>query len=137
MRYYIDTNVLASIFVDELPLEIEAIINNSENFIYVSSASVQEFIHLFKIGKIKPNKNTKPISIFGFIEVDLNFTIKYITKEHIKKLIDLDIAEEHNDPTDHVIISQAITEKIPLISSDQKFKKYEKQGLKLISYKRK
>ena len=136
MRYYIDTNVLASIFVNELPISIQDIINNSENIIYVSSASLQEFIHLFKIGKIKPNKNIKPISIFGFIENDLNFTVKYITKEHIKELIELEITEDHNDPTDHVIISQAISEKIPLISSDQKFTKYKKQGLNLISYKR-
>ncbi len=137
MRYYIDTNVLASIFVNELPLPIQDIINNSENIIYVSSASVQEFIHLFKIGKIKPNKNSKSISAFGFIENDLNFTIKYVTKEHIKKFNDLEIIEGHNDPTDHLIISQAISEKITLISSDQKFIKYKNQGLDLISYKRK
>jgi hypothetical protein len=29
MRYYIDTNVLASIFVNELPFPIQDIINNS------------------------------------------------------------------------------------------------------------
>ena len=134
MRYYIDTNVLIGFLEKELPSEIINIIDDTENLIYISSASVQEFIHLIKLDKIRVNKT---FSIFGFIEKDLNFQIKFVSKEHIKKLIELDIAEEHNDPTDQIIISQAITEKIQLISSDQKFKKYEKQGLKLISYKRK
>ena len=137
MRYYVDTNVLASLIVDELPNDIYNIIGNLENHIYISSSSVEEFIHLFNTDKIKPKKTSKPISIFGFIENDLNFKIIFVTKEHLKTLIDLEIAEDHNDPTDHIIISQAINEKITLISSDQKFSKYKKEGLKLISYKRK
>lgn len=40
--------------------------------------------------------------------------------------------EEHNDPSDHVIITHAITEKLPLISSDRKFEYYRAQGLELI-----
>jgi len=31
----------------------------------------------------------------------------------------------HNDPIDRIIIAQSITEKIPLISSDSKFKYYK------------
>ena len=42
------------------------------------------------------------------------------------------MVEGHNDPNDRLIISQAITEKIPLISSDTKFPKYVKFGLDLI-----
>ena len=33
---------------------------------------------------------------------------------------------------DHMIIAHAITNRMPLISSDQKFKFYEKQGLELV-----
>ena len=39
---------------------------------------------------------------------------------------------EHNDPVDHIIISQAITERITLISSDQKFEDYIPQKLDFI-----
>ncbi|MDR1779439.1 MAG: hypothetical protein LBR50_01745 [Tannerella sp.] len=37
-----------------------------------------------------------------------------------------------NDPSDRLIIAQAITEKIPLISSDKQFPKYRKYGLAFI-----
>ena len=41
----------------------------------------------------------------------------------------LSVLKEYNDPYDHVIISQAITERIVLISSDQKFKYYSNSTL--------
>ena len=46
------------------------------------------------------------------------------------------VAQNHKDPSDHVIISHAITLGIPLISSDTKFEFYTKQGLNLIQNKR-
>ncbi|MBQ9671821.1 MAG: hypothetical protein IJV34_03090 [Prevotella sp.] len=36
------------------------------------------------------------------------------------------------DPSDHVIIAHAITNGMPLVSSDRKFKFYEDQGLELV-----
>ena len=36
------------------------------------------------------------------------------------------------DPSDHVIIAHAITNRMPLVSSDRKFKFYEDQGLELV-----
>jgi PIN domain nuclease of toxin-antitoxin system len=36
------------------------------------------------------------------------------------------------DPADHIIISQAITNKMPIISSDSQFRHYKKQGLNLV-----
>lgn len=49
--------------------------------------------------------------------------------------LELNIAQSHKDPSDHVIISQAITMGIPLISSDSKFDFYRSQGLELINNK--
>jgi len=46
--------------------------------------------------------------------------------------MEINEAQEHYDPSDHVIISQAITMKLPLISSDEKFPFYRRQGLELI-----
>jgi PIN domain nuclease of toxin-antitoxin system len=60
-----------------------------------------------------------------------------------RKVLDLLMAyaeftpsRDHKDPNDHMIIAQAISDKIPLISSDNKFKPYEKQGLQLVFNKR-
>ena len=44
----------------------------------------------------------------------------------------LDTTQDHKDPSCHFIIYQAITDKITLISSDQKFAFYQKQHLKFI-----
>ena len=46
--------------------------------------------------------------------------------------MELNLAEDHRDPSDHVIIAHAINNHMPLISSDRKFKFYEQQGLELI-----
>ena len=45
-------------------------------------------------------------------------------------------AQEHYDPSDHLIISHAITNRIPLISADGKFPFYRNQGLELIENKK-
>lgn len=46
----------------------------------------------------------------------------------------LNEAQDHHDPSDHVIIAHAITEHMTLLSSDQKFAFYRSQGLDLMEY---
>ena len=41
-------------------------------------------------------------------------------------------AQDHKDPFDHIIISQAISHRMTLVSSDTKFAFYRKQWLRLI-----
>lgn len=55
-------------------------------------------------------------------------------EEHMRTYarLQLNKAMDHKDPSDHVIISHAITERIPLISSDRKFDFYRNQGLDFI-----
>ena len=48
--------------------------------------------------------------------------------------LQLNEKQDHRDPSDHVIISHAITEKLTLLSSDDKFPFYRNQGLDLIEY---
>ncbi|PID88027.1 MAG: hypothetical protein CSB06_02535 [Bacteroidia bacterium] len=57
-------------------------------------------------------------------------------KEHLATLSKLNQSGNHSDPIDHFIISQAICEKLYLISSDTKFNDYKKQNLKFIFNKR-
>jgi PIN domain nuclease of toxin-antitoxin system len=132
MRYLIDTNVFIKMTIDTISDEVRNIIENYENIIYVSSESVKEFIHLVQAGKVAPKKEIRSLDVFDLIENTLGFNVKYITKEHLRTFAKLALVEGHNDPSDRLIISQALTEKIPLISSDTKFPKYRKQGLDLI-----
>jgi len=134
MRYIIDTNVFIKIIKDyDIFDDIKDILENYENIIYVSSESIKEYVHLVQNGKVIPRKEVRSLDIFDIIENILGFKVKYVTKEHLRTLAKLYLVEGHNDPSDRLIIAQAITEKIPLISSDKKFPKYKKQGLDLIS----
>lgn len=57
-----------------------------------------------------------------------------VKEEHLETYagMELNEAQGHKDPSDHVIIAHAITEKLPLISSDRRFEFYRNQGLDLI-----
>ena len=134
MRYLIDTNVFIRIIKDyDISDDTKNILDNYENIIYVSSESIKEYIHLVQHKKIIPRKEIRVLDVFDLIENKLGFNVKYVAKEHLRTLNGLEVVENHNDPSDRLIISQAITEEIPLISSDAKFPKYRKQGLELIS----
>jgi len=52
-----------------------------------------------------------------------SFELLPIKFEHSKELINLPF--HHKDPFDRMIISQAIVEKMPIISKDDNFKNYE------------
>ena len=68
------------------------------------------------------------------IEEEFYITILPLKKEHMMTYAKMQINEQqgHKDPSDHIIIAQAITEHLPLISSDTRFPFYRKQGLDLI-----
>ncbi len=129
MRYLIDTNILmfSIIETDKLDNNTLDIVSDPSNTLYVSTVSIREFIHLYKIGKIKLKRGVN-LDILRSIK-DQNFEILPVKEEHLRTYTKLSPIDKHNDPNDHVIISQAIAQKLPLISSDTKFKDYINQGL--------
>ncbi|GHT65033.1 hypothetical protein AGMMS50239_23890 [Bacteroidia bacterium] len=134
MRYLIDTNILIRLFNDHdaISKDIWNIFDDSENLIHVSAVSLQEIYLLLQNKKIDAKQWKKPRDVFEYIENELFFAIKYVQKEHLITFADIVPAEGHNDPSDRMIIAQAITEQIPLISSDTKFHHYRKQKLDFI-----
>lgn len=133
MRYLIDTNVFINIIENDfISDDVYAVLCDYSNQIYISSESIKEFIILVQARKISGIKGKTILDVFDFVENELGYTVKYISKEHLCTFAKLDLVEGHNDPTDRLIIAQALTEKMPLISSDAKFPKYRKQGLDLI-----
>jgi len=137
MRYLIDTNVLINQVEKDgdLSNNAQAIIDDYENIIYISSESVKEFIYLIQEQRFVPKKEYRSLEVFDLIENTLGFNVKYVAKEHLRTLVKLPHIENHRDQNDRLIIAQAITEKMPLISSDGKFSKYRKSGLEFISSK--
>ncbi|MBQ4507448.1 MAG: type II toxin-antitoxin system VapC family toxin [Paludibacteraceae bacterium] len=129
MRYLLDTNVFIDIISDDyISKDVQAIIDDSDNVFYLSSESIKEFVHLLQNGKITiPEQYRKQrFDLFPFIEETLGIVVKYVAKEHLSTYWSMPVVEDHNDPSDRLIIAQAITERMPVISSDTKFRKYRK-----------
>jgi PIN domain nuclease of toxin-antitoxin system len=139
MRYYLDTNVLIFVLLrkkrDELSRDVQQILRDYSNRFYVSSVAVKELLHAYKTDNIE-DKNLKSVKyLFNAME-KLDIEIIPMNKRHLLLYAELEIASRHKDPNDHIIISQAISDKVPIISSDHKFKEYTGQGLELIFNKR-
>jgi len=134
MRYLIDTNIFTRMVNenDSFSDDVKSILYDYENVIYVSSESIKEYVHLVQNKKFVLKKDFRSLDTFDLIENKLGLNVKYVTKEHLRTFTKLNLVEGHNDPSDRLIISQSLTEKMPLISSDTKFPKYRKQGLELI-----
>jgi len=133
VRYIIDTHIFVWYVneQDNLSKDVIAILEDYENDIFVSSETLKELVVLWNK---KPHFRRwwkTPLIMLRSIEDISNFNILYLCKEHYETYARLQINEmqQHNDPSDHLIISQAICNRIPLISADTKFPFYRNQGL--------
>jgi len=143
MRYYLDTNILIFYLFsgdnkNDLSHDVLSILTDYYNLFYTSSICISELLHLHKSGDIVFKKsNLKDAKKILDAIHEANIEVVAVKEKHLMTYADLDIYySEHNDPNDHLIIAQSISDKIPVISSDKKFKLYEKQGLNLIFNKR-
>jgi tRNA(fMet)-specific endonuclease VapC len=135
-RYLLDTNILAFLVSgdsDDISEETKNILTDYNNQLYTSSISVIELLQLYRIKKIQAKKYKNATDLYNAIEDVFYIKIIPFSKEHLSTLSKLKTADGHNDPFDHSIIAQAITEKIILVSSDRKFEEYTSQNL-IFSY---
>lgn len=140
-RYYLDTNILVFLLErrnDEISKEVGELIMNYGNLLYTSTVCVHELIHLFQIGKLHIKRNGKDADISDFSKWldEMNIKIVPVTVKHLQLYSSLPLFEEHRDPNDRLIIAQAISDKIALVSSDRKFDRYVKYGLDFVFNKR-
>ena len=127
-RIIVDTNILVYLLTDTLDADTDALVRDWETQVFVSSTSVMEFINLIQSGRVRIHK-PEQFSAFRFIEDELGFRILYVSREHLQQLEQLPTVDGHNDPNDRLIISQAIADRLELVSSDTKFTHYRKWGL--------
>lgn len=122
-KFLLDTHVFIWWLQDNEQLSTKAkkLISEPGNEIFVSSASIWEMSIKSKLGKLK---------IKGFSEEFLkkqiignSFSFLPISLEHSFGIYKL--KTHHNDPFDHMLISQAKTEKCTIISKDKLLKKYD------------
>ncbi len=134
MRLYLDTNVLTYMVtgrkeeIDEDTLEM---LSDYANVLYTSAACVHELIYLLQSGKVERAKDwKKDVSVLSRID-NFGVTIVPINSAHLRTEESLPLFKRHKDPIDRLIISQAITDKAMLVSSDTEFPLYREYGLEL------
>lgn len=140
MRYLIDTNIFVYAVIDResLDCDVTAILQEPDTVLYMSAESVCELIVGYG-NKGLCSKRWKSVeAMVAAIEKEFYIKILPLKKEHMQTYARLEIneAQGHKDPSDHVIIAHAITEHLPLISSDTRFDFYRAQGLDLIFNKK-
>lgn len=136
MRYLLDTNIYIYLTTDVelVSRDVQALLQEPDAEWCVSSETVRELIVAFNKGGIVSKYWKTAEEMVRDIEDKYFVTILPVAKEHMMTYshLQLNVTQDHKDPSDHVIIAHAITEHIPLISSDRKFDFYRKQGLDFI-----
>jgi PIN domain nuclease of toxin-antitoxin system len=122
MRYLIDTHAYIWYVEDNKKLSKTAlnIIDSPENILYFSVASIWEIT--IKASLKKLNLKQSISDIFEELE-KLNIALLNFTKNDFEILYQLDFF--HQDPFDRMLISQAISQNLILISKDSAFEKYQ------------
>ncbi len=106
-----------------LSKDVCAYLEDPENLKYLSIVSLQELITAFRTKKLLSNIWKTEAEMISFVLNDPSVEIDNTDVNVIRTLAALQINEvqEHKDPFDHIIISQAIS--------------HRKQGLRLIENK--
>lgn len=104
----------------QLPAHLKELLEDINQPCFLSSASLWEITIKQQIGKLNLQIPLKELFVFA----DRNqFEIIPTTYEHLLTLSKL--PNHHNDPFDRLIISQAISENLTVISKDKEFGKYK------------
>ena len=132
MRYLIDTNIFIFQATDpqQLNRDVAEILGDYENLIYISTESLRELIiHYNNKALLRKYWKTKR-DMLRSITTQYGLQILPLTPDVMYTYAKMNLY--HTDPSDHVIIAQAIAMKMPLISDDNRFPDYRKEGLELI-----
>ena len=136
MRYLLDTHIFIwyAKEQDNLSDDTIAILDDYESELLMSMESVRELLVAYRSKPILRKYWDSPVEMIESIQLEYGVRILQPDMEVMRTMAKLKIntQENHQDPSDHIIISQAITMNLPLISSDHKFPFYKKQGLDLI-----
>ena len=138
MRILLDTCVIIDWLTDTDPFDdsVWDILNDPENRLYISAEIQRELIVSFNNKRFLTRFWKTAEEMLLSIKQEANIDTLPITERTMLTYSRLQLNEkqDHRDPSDHVIISHAITEKLTLLSSDDKFPFYRNQGLDLIEY---
>ncbi|QEK52646.1 type II toxin-antitoxin system VapC family toxin [Pedobacter aquae] len=104
---------------EELSIKAKAIIEDTNQLKYISIASFWEISIKISLKKLELGVPSKELLIQA---IKTGFEILPLTFEHTTGILDLELC--HRDPFDRILISQAISENLKIITRDTQFEKY-------------
>ena len=121
-KYLIDTHVIIWFYEGDktLPKKLRKFLENQNENIYVSMISIWEISIKRSIGKLELKENTS--TILQNCEKHWNI-INGFTAESLESYENLPL--HHRDPFDRMLIAQAKTENLTIITKDANFSKYD------------
>ncbi|MCA6508845.1 MAG: type II toxin-antitoxin system VapC family toxin [Pseudanabaena sp. M109S1SP2A07QC] len=125
-HFLLDTHSLIWFFKGDAQLSRKArtIIDDEENIKFISIVSAWEMTIKQSKGREFLDLGTK---VDNFVEQKLiyqDFQLLPVELSHLKVLSVLPVFQKHKDPFDRLLIAQAMSENLSLISCDSKFKDY-------------
>jgi PIN domain nuclease of toxin-antitoxin system len=121
MNYLIDTHILLWYMVGDKRIsnDIQNIIENKSNTIYLSNGSLWEITIKVSIGKLKLKGSLNDLK---FYLSEKGFKLLEFDYDDLETL--LTIPFHHQDPFDRLILAQAKTKSMEIITNDPQIRKY-------------
>ena len=122
-KYLLDTHFLLWLLLDtkQIKQNLLDIILDGKNQIFYSDISLWEIAVKMKIGKLSFDKEIEELPKALHLQNVENLPLKH---EHIFETLKIDVKEQHKDPFDRLIIAQAKSENLVIITNDAKFLLY-------------
>ena len=129
MKLLIDTHYLLWIFMDttKISQKLQEELLSVDNEIYYSQVSLWEIAIKYSIGKLSLHGIT-PEELYQEIENSFLLCKKLENQDLISSYR---LPREHKDPFDRMLVWQAISSRMTLLSVDAKMDRYVEYGLKL------
>ncbi len=105
----------------------QTLIQNAANEILISPASHWEIAIKVSLGNWTLNRPYEEFIDLGLTQY--GFQVLPILPNHTAKLIVLTFTKNHKDPFDRLLVAQALTENIPIVSADTQLDAYGVQRL--------
>jgi len=134
----VDTCVIIDLLTDVDSISAGALdlLSDRGNQLFASAESMRELVVHFNNKKLLNRYFKTATDVLQTVEDELAIEFLPVRRDvgFAYSRLRLNCGQDHRDPSDHMIIAHAITERLPLLSSDDKFPFYREQGLNLIEY---
>jgi PIN domain nuclease of toxin-antitoxin system len=124
VRLLLDTHIALWAIADDpkLPAKARALISDTENAVAVSAASIWEIAIKHSLGRANaiPISGTRALKYFR----DAGYDLLPVTAVHAAAIERL--KPRHADPFDRILVAQALSEPLTLLTHDKQVAKYDK-----------